>query len=132
MRTPWGLDPNSDHQMWSRWTFSIAERGRHVPRTDVEFNVANWLWKGFGSVGAAKVDATERGWRIECHIEGPPAHDPEYVNSVRHEFNRFVFSGWGLGAMGTVEAKVLAGDQQDGVPRQQLIVMPETFENWSM
>lgn len=117
-------DPNSQHQIWSSWTFSVYECGRYIPKPEVELNIARWLAKGFGRAGRVKVFRLVTGWRVQVLIEGPPAHDPEYVKSVRRQFASFVTKGWGLGAWGDVSVRVMAGDVQDGRPRAQLIEMP--------
>ena len=116
------MDPNSCHQLWSQWIFTIREI-RHVPRKDVECNVARWLSQGFGHAGAYKVKRQARGWEIRAVIEGKPAHDPAYVASVRRAFrDHFVARGWGqLGAVGEVSVRILAGDRQDGRPPAQWI-----------
>jgi hypothetical protein len=120
------MDPNSQNQLWSRWTFTVLELGRHVPQPDVELNVARWLRQGFGSVGTVRVQATARGYRIEVLVEGRPAHDQAFVALVREQFRRhFVEKGWGpVGAVGFVSARVVAGDKQDGRPRDQLVILP--------
>lgn len=119
------MDPNTQHQLWSAWTFTVREAGRQVPRADVELNAARWLRKGFGSVGECRVVRTIEGWRIEARVEGVPAHDPGYVASVEREFRaRFVAQGWGVLASGDVKVRILAGDVQDGRPRSQLVMLP--------
>jgi hypothetical protein len=91
----------------------------------VEYNGATWVRAGFGSAGEVRVLATPCGWRISVHIEGVPAHDPGYVASVRRDFlDRFVKPGWGMLASGTVRARVLAGDLQNGRPRPQWVSLP--------
>jgi len=120
------MDPNSRHQLWSRWIFDVDEAGRHVPRGDVELNVARWLRAGFGTAGQARVRQTITGWRIEALIEGKPAHDPGYVASVRLQFqSNFVEKGWGPLARSWVTVKVMAGDVQDGKPRAQILMLPK-------
>lgn len=126
---PWGrLDPNSAHQLWSHWLFRIWPCGRYPPIREVEANAARWLRSGFGSVGQVRVtERVEHGlaatW-IEAMIEGRPAHDPEYVASVRRGFRKFVDEGWGRLAQMKLEVRVLAGDLQDGKPREQVVVIP--------
>ena len=124
---PWGaVEPNSSHQLWSRWRFCVY--GKPVPLAEVELNVARWLRKGFGSVGRARVrERVIAGLPvvvIEAEVEGAPAHDPGYVESVRMAFAGFVRQGWGVTGLSTTKATVLAGDVQDGRPRSQLVVMP--------
>ena len=136
---PWGpIDPNSQHQRWSRWTFTVYEGGRTIPLSVVQGHAAHWLRLGFGSVGQAKVEhrllsaTTPEGKRvvqmayvITCEVEGVDCHDPGYVANVRQQFQqRFVAPGWGPLATSTVAAELLAGDAQDGRPAAQLLVMP--------
>jgi hypothetical protein len=117
-------DPNSAHQLWSKWTFHVREFGRRVPRQDVEVNARNWLRAGFGSAGRVRVLGNPYGWEIECLIEGPPAHDKTFVASVTRDFQqRFVAQGWGPLSVGVVEVKIMAGDEQEGKPRKQMIEM---------
>lgn len=120
----WGaLDPNSDHQVWSRWTFKV--RGRRAPFAEVELNALRWLRLMFGSVGQGRVEESANGLiEIVAEVEGVPAHDPGYVAHVRRKFRAFVVAGWGVAAVDSVSVKVLAGDVQDGRPRSQLVVMP--------
>ncbi len=114
-------NPNSTHQLWSMWVFTIRVAGKDAPRADVEYNVAKWLRMGFGSAGRVRVSRTIYGWKIQVMIEGKPAHDPDYVASVKKHFEDFVAKGFGVLATGEVQVKVLAGDKQDGKPAEQMI-----------
>lgn len=119
------MNPNSQHQLWSEWTFDVFENGKHPSFTEVRDNVRKWLRKGFGSVGRVRVIEKVRTWKIIAQFEGVPAHDPYYVDSVRQQFQKnFVEKGWGLLTVSSVEVKVLAGDIQDGQPSSQLVMMP--------
>lgn len=156
---PWaGMDPNSDHQLWSRWRLTIRA-SRYVPLADVKKNLRSWLRLMFGSVLHAKIDEKANmpepgcphckgsgkrrsgggmvpfrvtacaclgiGYAIVVELEGKPAHDPAYVDYVLHQFALFVEKGWGPLATSDVgKPKILAGDEQDGKPRSQLVVMP--------
>ena len=135
-------NPNSSHQLWSRWTFTIYQGGREQDHSDVKFNAARWLRLGFGSVGRASVKENvitvttpdgekhlERVFVIIAEVEGAPANDPSYVANVRQEFlNRFVASGWGPLATGTVTVDIMAGEAGDGKPPRQLLVLPSIRE----
>jgi hypothetical protein len=120
------MDPNSRGQLWSRWTFRVF--GQRHTLAEIELNFAKWARKGFGSVGRVRV--RERIGRLgsvyimEAEIEGRPAHDPGYVAAVERGFSDFVRKGFGDLAVGSVKVKILAGDVQDGRPREQLVVMP--------
>ena len=120
-----GMDPNSAGQLWSRWTFTIFDVGKHPPLKDVEYNALRWLRKGFGSVGHANVIEKIKSWEIVAEVEGAPAHDPIYQKAIRQQFQKtFVEKGWGPLAVGIVEVNILAGNVQEGTPRSQLVVMP--------
>jgi len=120
------MNPNSANQLWCRWTFEIDELGRRVPRAELELNALRWLRAGFGTAGRARLlRRPGRGWRIVALIEGKPAHDLAFVESVRIQFARdFVAKGWGPLAVSRVTAEVLAGDKQDGRPAAQLVELP--------
>ena len=124
----WGrINPNSEHQLWSHWTFR-AWSPKHIQMGEVKLAISKWLKMGFGSMGQARITQEVLGslflTTIECRIEGPPAHDPGYVESVRLQFSEFVDKGWGSSSFAETAVKILAGDIGDGKPRSQLLVMP--------
>ena len=123
------MDPNSQNQHWSYWTFTIFDGGRRVSKAELEPNAARWLRTGFRSAGKARVSRTVWGWQIEAVVEGVPSHDAAYVASVRREFReRFVKNGFGPMARGTVKVRTLAGSEQDGRPAAQWVEMPTRIE----
>lgn len=122
------MDPNSQHQIWSNWVFTVfIGSNRLMPLPLFRQEVRRWLRHTFRtSMGKLRVTQIGR-WtlRIECHVEGIPAHDPGLVAFVREQFQRnFVAKGFGPLASSTVTVTVIAGDQQDGKPRAQLLVLP--------
>lgn len=136
---PWGaMDPNSAHQLWSRWTLTVEELGRTVGPKEMAANIPKWLTAVFGSVGRARfnrhtasmpLSAGSVGvrftvWEVTVEIEGKPAHDPAFVGFVEREWAKVIEKGWGRTAVPGVSVKILAGDEQDGAPRKQLVVMP--------
>lgn len=127
---PYGpIDPNSQHQLWSRWTFVFWDTGKHPTIAEVKENAAKWMRMGFGSVGRGRVTQFTnvfgmQQWTIEAEVEGVPAHDPQYKEHVRAEFKKnFLEKGWGLmAAFVDMKVAVLAGDIQDGSPPSQMVV----------
>lgn len=125
MAKPWGsIDPNSTHQVWSRWTFTVADLGAHPDYKSVKSNFARWARKGFGSVARAKVEEKIDTWVMLVEAEGVPVQDPTYRTAVQLGFDRFVEQGWGHLGIGKVDAELLAGENDSGKPRTQLVVMP--------
>lgn len=128
VETPWaGMDPNSQHQLWSQWKFIIHD-GRGAKKRPsletVKSNAARFLKMLFGSTGRARVTQTVKAFEIEAWVEGVNAQDPDVVAAVRRQFQRdFVEGGWGPLATSEVHVKILSGDAQDGKPRSQLVVM---------
>jgi hypothetical protein len=120
------IDPNSEHQMWSRWVFGVESP---VKQPDVEECITNaqrYFAKGFGTVGRVRCDQQGTYYCLVVEVEGPPAHDPGYVESVRRQFvKRFMAQGFGPSAYLTrFTAGVLAGNCEDGQPPTQMLVMP--------
>lgn len=99
-----------------------------MPLKDVQYNAAKWAAQLFGTVGQMRVTERVYDWTIELQIEGVPAHDPDCVVAVRKAFCGFVEKGWGPLAMSGVSVEILAGDLQDGKPRQQVVVMPSIVD----
>lgn len=124
------MDPNSAHQIWSHWTFTVESTGRAPRFALVKENFARWCRARLSSVGQLKCGQRARGvtmvWTLEARLEGVAAHDPDLVRFVEADFAReFVDKGFGPLARATVSVRVLAGDVQDGSPRSQLIVTPK-------
>ena len=118
-------NPNSANQRWSSWEFRIFEGGRHVNMASVQYNAGRWLRQAFGTAGRVHVRSVFRGWKVQCLVEGPTAHDPQYVEAVRRQFQRdFVAKGWGPMAWSTVKTRIMAGSLQDGKPPAQMIEVP--------
>ena len=130
----WGnLDPNSAHQLWSHWTFTVLAT-HHIPLNEVKINAARWLKRVFRAVGRGRVTESVGGtsvanrYVIECEVEGPPANDPGFVAAIRLEFLKFVEMGWGPLASGDTRVRIIAGDRQDGRPPVQHIEIPRIGE----
>lgn len=120
------MNPNSGHQRWSKWTFTIGPGGtKRPPFADVRANAARFGRKVFGSASQMRV----RVWRdgrvvIEVRTEGHPVHDPAYVASVRALWLRWALVGWGVGTTLQLTTRLEAGSREDGTPPDQLILAP--------
>ena len=126
---PFGtMDPNSQHQIWSRWIFGVEANPQKLPKARVcAENARTYFAKLFRStVGRVRCDAQGTYYCFVAEMEGPPAHDPAYARSVRRGFrSRFMAQGFGAGArLVRFDVAVLAGDTQDGKPPEQMLVMP--------
>ncbi|MGH7184698.1 MAG: hypothetical protein ACREIB_00235 [Pseudomonadota bacterium] len=129
MEKPFGIiDPNSQHQLWSRWIFGVeASLAKLPPVKECADNARRYFAKGFQStVGRVRCDQQGTYYCFIVEIEGPPGHDLEYVESVKRNFvERFMAQGFGPSArLVRFEVGILAGDQQDGKPPDQMLVMP--------
>jgi hypothetical protein len=129
MSAPYTGNPNSQHQLWSRWVFQVEADPFKLP-TLVECvdNFRSWCALGFRTrAGRARViQPTALDYVFLVEIEGPPAHDPQYREHVKRQFiEHFVFKGFGYSArLVQFQVKILAGSREDGTPADQLIVMP--------
>jgi hypothetical protein len=133
MQKPWGsVDPNSAHQRWSRWRFTIEARPPRLPSRDqFAHNFARYVRRLLGTtVGRAQVSIVRDGpahlYVGVVELEGPDVHDPAYRAWVQREFaGVFVAKGFGPGArLRQMDAILLAGSAEDGKPARQLLVMP--------
>lgn len=128
MQKPWGPnEPNSTHQRWSRWTFTITSPTRRPSGQEVLDNFRRFVRVVFrSSIGEARV-RMNRGdtYELSLHIEGPPVHDAAYRAAMaRTWLARFVRPGFGPDATMTMDATLLAGSYEDGRPSTHLIVAP--------
>jgi len=125
---PFGpMDPNSEHQLWSRWIYGVEASWDQLPSVaECIGNAQRYFSKRFGTVGRVRCDQQGNYYCFIVEIEGPPAHDPEYVHTEKvHFVKHFMRQGFGSGALLTrFSTGVLAGDTQDGQPPAQMLVMP--------
>ena len=136
---PWSgdADPNSTHQLWSRWTFKLrSERlDRHPPQTPLHHAFRRWCGVSFGSAGEAHCDewvhthgptqtVTAKGYILWCEVEGPPVTEPTFQLFVRRRFRIFVDVNWSRRVLFEMDSCILAGDAEDGKPPRQLLVLP--------
>lgn len=125
---PWGgVDPNSTHQRWSRWT-CVIQTGRRTPSVrEVGENWRRFVPRLFRTtVGQVRTTTRQGYYAVTAIVEGPDVHDPAYQASVRRQVEaNFVRSGFGSDArLVTMEAALLAGSDESGRPALQLIVLP--------
>jgi hypothetical protein len=131
MDKPYGaIDPNSQHQLWSRWTVVLeALPGRALPSVqEIADNTRRFYKLLFASaIGRVRADIIGRHVEIVTEIEGPAAHDPDLrANAIHRIREHFIRKGFGH-ADAAVTVGILAGDMQDGKPPAQLIVMPNVI-----
>lgn len=133
------MDPNSDHQLWSKWTFLVTPPLRQQlnafprrtlkhkrPFEEVKLNVGRFTNKLFGNTGQGNLQQLRNGqWRYICRVEGAPVHDPAYVKFTKDQWTKFFIAGFGNGTTVSIDAKLEAGDAQNGKPRDQLIILPQ-------
>jgi hypothetical protein len=63
------------------------------------------------------------GWEIQVLVEGHPVHDPAFVTYMHGAWRRFFEAGFGNCRVQS-SAKLMAGDVENGKPRDQMIIMP--------
>lgn len=120
------MNPNSAHQIWSRWTFTVVP-GRSIARpwAQVHANCARFGRQAFGAASEMRITSHGgRQWTIDVRTEGHPVHDAAYVDWMTAQWRRFFVEGFGVGTSVTCVTKFEAGDRQDGRPADQLIIVP--------
>ena len=67
-----GMDPNSQHQLWSRWVFGV-ESPKRPEVQEVMDNARRFFAEGFKStVGRVRCDNQGHYYSLIVEIEGPP------------------------------------------------------------
>lgn len=128
------MDPNSTHQVWSEWTFTVTTPPSPLRRRsfrEMESAVARFLRRLFGSVGRAKLAETATAsnldancWAVTAQVEGANVTDPAYRAYVQEAANTFFVTGLGPRTIVTVTATLLAGSPENGKPPAQWLAMP--------
>ncbi len=118
------MNLNSEHQVWSRWTFSVIPGRRIHSFAEVRLNCARFGRKAFGSATRMRIQYDPKAWIIDIQTEGHPVHDPHYVSYMLNNWTRFFVSGFGMGTEVSLLTKLEAGSRQDGKPSAQLILLP--------
>lgn len=125
------MNPNSQNQLWSKWVFTVTPGDRRradLPFAEMKKNCARFGRDMFKSSSEMKIDRSQddKGtfWTVSVITEGHPVHDPEYVTRMAATWAKFFRAGFGAGTHTHCDAKLLAGDAQNGAPRDQLIILP--------
>ena len=124
------MNPNSQHQQWSLWTFTVTpgDPRKNPSRKEMAYNCAKFGRQMFGSTGQMKVEQSKDGegkfWTVWVRTEGHPVHDPQFRERMIEAWAKFFRSGFGAGTHTHCQTKHEAGDQQDGKPPDQLLILP--------
>jgi len=124
------MDPNSQHQLWSRWHYRVYPAAGTSPRfSQVKLNCARFGRLLFGGASEMLLEqiAPPGGrayWDVQIRTEGPPAHDPQYVVWMHVQWDRFFRHGFGATCDVQSAVKIEAGSRQDGKPADQVIMLP--------
>jgi len=95
----------------------------------VQANCARFGRKAFGASAAMRVRGVSRpqdrdDWEIAVLAEGVPGHDPEYAGWMHSQWLRFFRAGFGPSCQVAADVCVMAGDRQDGMRPDQMIIVP--------
>ena len=135
------MNPNSAHQLWSRWTSIVqipAWRSHAGPDfwSAIQTRVANFYRVQFGSAGQMRITHTLTDSAdgqapvtrlvVDFRCEGAPTPDLSYQARVRARLDSFYRECLRHYGSVTVEThiRVEAGDVGDGRPPAQLIIAP--------
>jgi len=129
------MDPNSKNQRWSKWKFDVIPGGTRLPAfAQIKHAAAIFARVQFGSASECRVTMTRHAilprnvLTVEVRSEGHPVHDPMFCEWMHGQWTRWALRGFGSGTTcSMVEAKLEAGDRQNGKPRDQLIIMDSTL-----
>lgn len=120
------MDPNSAHQLWSKWIVTVRPNIRFQPSFEtVQANTVRFVRKGFGSGGQFKLEQFAKAWVVTFLVDAQRhPNDPETFKYFGRAFTMFFQNAFGSQAEVVVKARLLAGARLDGRPPDQLIMMP--------
>ena len=123
------MNPNSQHQMWSKWTWQVRP-GRLLRRSyaEVQTNCARFGRKAFGAASQMRIHQTRDGWAVECLTEGHPVNDESFRSYMAECWETFFIRGFGIGTVVKMTVQRMAGSPENGKPADQLIMMPARIE----
>lgn len=127
MSDPWGINPNSEHQRWSRWTAAWHSPVNRPGQAELIENARRYIKMTLKpTMGRVRCEIAGALYRLVIEVEGPPAHDSIYVKAFWQDFQqRFILQGFGPSAhLEKTEVGLLAGDAENGAPPAQLLVLP--------
>ncbi len=119
------MNPNSQHQLWTMWEYSvIPDPPRHPSFAQVQANCVRFARLAFGSAGQIRIVQQRRAWHVKVLAEGLPGHDPAFADWMHAQWLRFFQNGFGAACRVTHSVKVMAGDAQNGLPPEQMLIVP--------
>lgn len=134
---PWGwCDPNSEHQLWSKWVFVVhayPPRVGALPNDEtVKENCVRFftkLCKGRSAQLSITRPELESAafvrWVFTLRVDDKRALDTMYQRWVLEQITHFMKNGFGADTYVYLKPVVIeAGDTEDGKPTSQLLVLP--------
>lgn len=123
------MDPNSQHQCWSLWTFTIhPQHHRGLDFDLLKTNCARFGRKAFGGASQMWIGTERYDTGLVCVVkvrtEGSPANDPQFVEYMAGLWEKFFKSGFGQKSRVLHEVAWEAGDRGDARPPDQLVILP--------
>ena len=124
------MNPNSAHQQWSEWVFTVEQPGAGAS----DFNATTLALGRFftatmGSVGQMKVDEAVnvarhlKTWTVTVQAEGESVYQPGWRDYVRRAFEASAARHFGKARV-TMDVRLLAGQTATGKPPDQWLIMP--------
>lgn len=117
---------NSTHQRWGEWRWDVV-LGPEAKRPDfktVQINAARFARVLFGTAAAMNIRELGGDWCIRVIAEGPPVHDPNYVQYIHDVWEKFLKNGFGADVHVHASVRLLAGSREDGAPAAQAMMLP--------
>jgi hypothetical protein len=127
-----GMNPNSEHQLWSHWVFTVEADRRFPTLGECREAGATFFrrWTGVARMRVYRKTVTQ--YIFELQGEGLPAPDPGYRTFLKRRFIEDVmFRGFGYSSrLVGLEVKILAGNAENGLPPEQLLAIPSFTTLW--
>ena len=124
------MNPNSAHQQWSEWVFTVETAAAGPPFAEVQLAFGRFFTALMGSVGRIKIDEAVNAarrrhiWTVTAQIEGESVFAPGWRTHVLEAFTQAAQRRFGAGVRVQMDVRLLAGQTADGAPPAQWLALP--------
>ena len=124
------MNPNSAHQQWSEWVFTVEAAGPQPAFDAVTLPLGRFFTSVFGCTGRMKVEQALNPvrrrtiWTITVQTEGESCYEPGWRARVLQGFTLAAQRRFGGGVRVQMDVALLAGQTLDARPNAQWLILP--------
>lgn len=124
------MNPNSAHQQWSEWVFTVEAAGAQPALDAVTVPLGRFFTAIFGSTGRMKIEQAlnvarvRTIWTVTVQVEGESCYAPGWRAHVLQSFTLAAQRRFGARVRVQMDVRLLAGQTADQRPNAQWLILP--------